>query len=101
MAFQSLAWAKCATRMALKPFLLSCMHNLCEFGGQKRALCESLQAFEAACQAQGLKPPVWRNSSFCRECPLCLPPNSSQTLFLSVDPLKLPCSLFLLFATYV
>nr|KAF6442856.1 zonadhesin [Rousettus aegyptiacus] len=71
VAFQPLAWAKCATRVALKPFLLSCMHNLCEFGGQKRALCESLQAFEAACQAQGLTPPVWRNSSFCPlECPI-------------------------------
>ncbi|ELK06919.1 Zonadhesin [Pteropus alecto] len=67
VAFQPLAWTKCATRVALKPFLLSCMHNLCEFGGQKRALCESLQAFEATCQAQGFKPSVWRNSSFCRK----------------------------------
>lgn len=70
VAFQGLAWAKCATRVALKPFLLSCAHNLCESGGRKHALCESLQAFGAACQAQGLKPPIWRNSSFCRECPL-------------------------------
>ncbi|XP_011369989.1 zonadhesin [Pteropus vampyrus] len=76
VAFQPLAWTKCATHVALKPFLLSCMHNLCEFGGQKRALCESLQAFEATCQAQGFKPSVWRNSSF---CPLECPTHSTYT----------------------
>ncbi|KAM5260569.1 LOW QUALITY PROTEIN: zonadhesin [Hipposideros larvatus] len=83
VAFQALAWAKCATRMALKPFLFDCAHNLCESGGLNRTLCESLQAFGAACQAQGLKPPVWRNSSFCfLECPThstyttCVPPCS-------------------------
>ena len=70
MAFQAPAWTECATHVALKPFLLRCVLNLCEFRGLNNPLCVSLQAFGAACQAQGLKPPIWRNSSFCRECPL-------------------------------
>nr|XP_020037692.1 zonadhesin-like [Castor canadensis] len=79
-AFQTPAWAQCVSHVILKPFLLDCTNNLCEFGGLNHALCEALQAFEAACRNQGLKPPVWRNSSFCPlECPAhhkytnCLP----------------------------
>ncbi|XP_059753041.1 zonadhesin [Balaenoptera ricei] len=64
-AFQAPAWAKCATHVILSPFLLRCTHSLCEFGDLNHALCQSLQAFGAACQAQGIKPPIWRNSSFC------------------------------------
>ena len=65
----------------LSPYVRSCTHKLCEFGGLNRAFCESLQAFGAACQAQGIKPPVWRNSSFCRECPLQPPSGHSQAFF--------------------
>ncbi|XP_057605487.1 zonadhesin [Hippopotamus amphibius kiboko] len=64
-AFQAPAWVKCAARVVLSPFLLKCTHSLCEFGGLNRDLCQSLQAFGAACQAQGIEPPIWRNSSFC------------------------------------
>nr|KAF6491512.1 zonadhesin [Molossus molossus] len=81
-AFQSPVWTKCAAHVAPTPFLLNCMHNLCEFS-LNRALCESLQAFGAACQAQGLKPPIWRNSSF---CPLECPTHSTYT------PCVQPCS---------
>ncbi|KAF6128234.1 zonadhesin [Phyllostomus discolor] len=76
VAFQAPAWAECATHVAPKPFLLRCVLNLCEFRGLHNALCVSLQAFGAACQAQGLKPPIWRNSSF---CPLECPPYSTYT----------------------
>ncbi|CAK6444538.1 unnamed protein product [Pipistrellus nathusii] len=76
VAFQTPAWTKCATHVALTPFLLDCMHNLCEFEGPTHALCDSLQAFGAACQARGLKPPIWRNSSF---CPLECPSHSTYT----------------------
>ncbi|KAF0882930.1 ZAN protein, partial [Crocuta crocuta] len=70
-AFQTLAWTKCATNVFLRPFLLNCTHNLCQFGGLNHALCESLENFAAACRAQGLQPPIWRNSSFCPlECPI-------------------------------
>ncbi|EGW06332.1 Zonadhesin, partial [Cricetulus griseus] len=64
-ALQGPAWAQCASRVPLKPFLLGCMNNFCEFRELFRALCEALQSFEDACQNQGLKPPIWRNSSFC------------------------------------
>ncbi|XP_014308922.1 LOW QUALITY PROTEIN: zonadhesin [Myotis lucifugus] len=76
VAFQTPAWTKCAAQVALTPFLLDCMHNLCELRGLSHALCDSLQAFGAACQAQGLKPPIWRNSSF---CPLECPTHSTYT----------------------
>nr|XP_035136782.2 zonadhesin isoform X3 [Callithrix jacchus] len=73
-------WARCASHIDLTPFLVGCMNTLCEFGGLHHALCNTLQAFGAACQSQGLKPPLWRNSSFCPlECPAysrytnCLP----------------------------
>uniref|UniRef100_H0X0D9 VWFD domain-containing protein n=1 Tax=Otolemur garnettii TaxID=30611 RepID=H0X0D9_OTOGA len=82
-ALKTPAWAQCASRVVLKPFLAGCTNNLCEFGGLNHALCEALQAFGTACQSQGLKPPLWRNSSFCPlECPdyssytTCLPPCS-------------------------
>lgn len=88
-AFHAPAWAECATRVIVKPLLLGCTYKLCEFGGLNHLLCEALQAFGAACEAQGLKPPIWRNSSFCRECPLWSPQNCSQALLPSVYPLKL------------
>ncbi|XP_046945500.1 zonadhesin [Lynx rufus] len=70
-AFQTPAWTECATYVFLKPFLLKCVHNLCQFGGLRHALCGSLENFAAACQARGLQPPIWRNSSFCPlECPI-------------------------------
>lgn len=72
-AFQTPAWTECATYVFLKPFLLKCIHNLCQFGGLRHALCGSLENFAAACRARGLQPPIWRNSSFCRECPLRSP----------------------------
>ncbi|XP_076779413.1 zonadhesin [Arvicanthis niloticus] len=79
-ALQGPAWALCSSRVPIKPFLLKCMNSFCEFRELFRALCDSLRSFEDACQTQGLKPPIWRNSSFCPlECPAhshytnCLP----------------------------
>uniref|UniRef100_G1M818 Zonadhesin n=1 Tax=Ailuropoda melanoleuca TaxID=9646 RepID=G1M818_AILME len=98
-ALQAPAWAKCASHVVLRPFLLSCTNNVCQFGGLNHALCESLESFGAACRAKGLKPPIWRNSSFFRECPQ----QSLQTLphLVSVSvSLKAPCPPFLLLLTY-
>uniref|UniRef100_A0A8C6DGL5 Zonadhesin n=1 Tax=Moschus moschiferus TaxID=68415 RepID=A0A8C6DGL5_MOSMO len=64
-AFQTPGWARCASRVILNPFLVRCIDSLCEFGGLSSTLCQSLQAFATACQAQGIRPPIWRNSSFC------------------------------------
>ncbi|KAM6156401.1 zonadhesin [Erethizon dorsatum] len=75
-ALQAPAWAKCAARVALRPFLLDCTSKLCEFGGLSQALCEALQAFGATCQRQGVRVALWRNSSF---CPLECPAHSSYT----------------------
>ncbi|XP_055148606.1 zonadhesin [Symphalangus syndactylus] len=69
-------WAQCASRIDLTPFLVDCANTLCEFGGLHQAFCQALQAFGATCQSQGLKPPLWRNSSF---CPLECPAYSSYT----------------------
>uniref|UniRef100_A0A2K6C8R0 Zonadhesin n=2 Tax=Macaca nemestrina TaxID=9545 RepID=A0A2K6C8R0_MACNE len=69
-------WAQCASRIDLTPFLVGCTNTLCEFGGLHQALCQALQAFGATCQSEGLKPPLWRNSSF---CPLECPAYSSYT----------------------
>ncbi|XP_040829636.1 zonadhesin [Ochotona curzoniae] len=62
-------WAECATRVDPKPLVLGCSNNLCQLGGLLRPLCEALKAFGTMCQNKGLKPPLWRNSTFCRECP--------------------------------
>uniref|UniRef100_A0A2I3SIJ7 Zonadhesin n=2 Tax=Pan troglodytes TaxID=9598 RepID=A0A2I3SIJ7_PANTR len=71
-ALQAPVWAQCASRIDLTPFLVDCANTLCELGGLYQALCQALQAFGATCQSQGLKPPLWRNSSFCPlECPAC------------------------------
>ncbi|XP_068823658.1 LOW QUALITY PROTEIN: zonadhesin [Capricornis sumatraensis] len=75
-AFQTPGWARCASRVILNPFLVRCTDSLCEFGGLSSTLCQSLQAFATACQAQGIRPPIWRNSSF---CPLDCPPNYVYT----------------------
>ncbi|KAL1768316.1 zonadhesin [Sigmodon hispidus] len=79
-ALQGPSWVQCASRVPLKPFLLGCMNSYCKFRELFRALCEALESFEDACQNQGLKPPIWRNSSFCAlQCPAnsqftdCLP----------------------------
>uniref|UniRef100_A0A8C2RZI8 Zonadhesin n=1 Tax=Capra hircus TaxID=9925 RepID=A0A8C2RZI8_CAPHI len=75
-AFQTPGWARCASRVILNPFLVRCTNSLCEFGGLSSTLCQSLQAFATACQAQGIRPPIWRNSSF---CPLDCPPHYVYT----------------------
>uniref|UniRef100_A0A2K6RM01 Zonadhesin n=1 Tax=Rhinopithecus roxellana TaxID=61622 RepID=A0A2K6RM01_RHIRO len=75
-ALRAPVWAQCASRIDLTPFLVGCTYTLCEFGGLHQALCQALQDFGATCQSQGLKPPLWRNSSF---CPLECPAYSSYT----------------------
>nr|XP_055196273.1 zonadhesin [Nyctereutes procyonoides] len=76
VAFEAPAWAQCATRVVPRRFLLLCIQKLCRFGRLKSALCGSLETFGAACKAKGLKPPIWRNSSF---CPLKCPAHSSYS----------------------
>ncbi|XP_058536939.1 zonadhesin [Ochotona princeps] len=58
-------WAECATHVDPKPLVLGCSNNLCQLGGLLRPLCEALKAFGTMCQDKGLKPPLWRNNTFC------------------------------------
>nr|XP_025875391.1 LOW QUALITY PROTEIN: zonadhesin [Vulpes vulpes] len=87
VAFEAPAWAQCATRVVPRRFLLLCIQKLCRFGRLESALCGSLETFGAACKAKGLKPPIWRNSSFCPlKCPAhsiystCLPACSASCM---------------------
>ncbi|MBZ3884699.1 Zonadhesin [Sciurus carolinensis] len=79
-ALQAPAWSRCASHVDVQPFLLVCRNKFCDSGSLTGALCQAFQAYGDACQNQGLKPPIWRNSSFCpMECPAhssysnCLP----------------------------
>ncbi|XP_054637554.1 IgGFc-binding protein isoform X2 [Dunckerocampus dactyliophorus] len=47
-----------------------CMNNLCVAQGQKRALCDALEVYEAACKVAGVSVDPWRNSTGCAsKCP--------------------------------
>uniref|UniRef100_A0ABM5ESE3 IgGFc-binding protein-like n=1 Tax=Pogona vitticeps TaxID=103695 RepID=A0ABM5ESE3_9SAUR len=54
-----------------------CLYEMCAADGAKERLCQSLQAYMAACQAAGANVEVWRTSSF---CPLTCPANSHYEL---------------------
>ncbi|XP_009998802.1 PREDICTED: IgGFc-binding protein-like [Chaetura pelagica] len=51
----------------------TCLYDLCELGLDREALCKSLQSYADACQALGVKIPVWRNATF---CPIACPANT-------------------------
>ncbi|XP_061919145.1 IgGFc-binding protein isoform X2 [Entelurus aequoreus] len=47
-----------------------CMKNLCAADGQKQALCDALEVYEAACKVAGVSVDPWRNSTGCApKCP--------------------------------
>ncbi|KAJ7304149.1 hypothetical protein JRQ81_011678 [Phrynocephalus forsythii] len=50
-----------------------CFYKLCMTNGAQESLCESLQAYAAACQASGVRFGAWRTTSF---CPLSCPAHS-------------------------
>ncbi|CAM5124515.1 unnamed protein product [Natator depressus] len=54
-----------------------CLYDLCATNGRGETLCQSLQAYVAACQAAGAKIETWRTASF---CPLACPANSHYEL---------------------
>ncbi|VTJ83968.1 Hypothetical predicted protein, partial [Marmota monax] len=64
-ALEAPAWAQCAARVDIQPYLQLCRDKFCDSGILTGALCLVFQDFGAACKTQGLKPPIWRNSSFC------------------------------------
>ncbi|TFJ96016.1 SPFH/Band 7/PHB domain protein [Platysternon megacephalum] len=54
-----------------------CLYDMCATNGRGETLCQSLQAYVAACQAAGAKVETWRTASF---CPLACPANSHYEL---------------------
>lgn len=44
-----------------------CLNEACTTNEVQESLCQSLQAYVAACQASGGKIRAWRSSSFCRK----------------------------------
>lgn len=44
-----------------------CLYEMCAAHGAKEALCRSLQAYVAVCQAAGATIKSWRTTAFCRE----------------------------------
>ncbi|KAM7138226.1 IgGFc-binding protein-like isoform 3-T3 [Macrochelys suwanniensis] len=54
-----------------------CLYDMCATNGRGETLCQSLQAYVAACQAAGAKIETWRTASF---CPLACPANSHYEL---------------------
>ncbi|CAM5175576.1 unnamed protein product [Eretmochelys imbricata] len=54
-----------------------CLHDMCAANGTGETLCQSLQAYAAACQTAGAKIRAWRTASF---CPLACPLNSHYEL---------------------
>ncbi|KAM6428800.1 IgGFc-binding protein-like isoform 2-T4 [Liasis olivaceus] len=54
-----------------------CLYAVCAAHGAKEALCQTVQAYAAACQAAGATIKTWRTASF---CPLTCPGNSHYEL---------------------
>nr|XP_032660607.1 IgGFc-binding protein-like [Chelonoidis abingdonii] len=54
-----------------------CLYDMCATSGAGETLCQSLQAYTAACQAAGAKIRAWRTASFCS---LACPANSHYEL---------------------
>ncbi|KAH0631330.1 hypothetical protein JD844_005618, partial [Phrynosoma platyrhinos] len=55
----------------------SCLYEMCASNGAGETLCQSIQAYVAACQAAGVTIGAWRTNTF---CPLTCPSNSHYEL---------------------
>ncbi|NXK15337.1 FCGBP protein, partial [Herpetotheres cachinnans] len=69
-------FAGCHAVVTPQEYLAGCMQEQCSQQGA-RALCHSLQAYAAACQAAGGQLREWRAAA---NCPLSCPPNSHYEL---------------------
>nr|XP_033818516.1 IgGFc-binding protein-like [Geotrypetes seraphini] len=63
----------CHAHINPEPFVTYCTFDMCAVNGSRDILCQSLQAYTAACQAAGASISTWRQPSF---CPLSCPLNS-------------------------
>uniref|UniRef100_A0A8B9T8W7 VWFD domain-containing protein n=1 Tax=Anas platyrhynchos TaxID=8839 RepID=A0A8B9T8W7_ANAPL len=67
----------CHHRVSPVEYFHHCLHDVCAAEGARDALCHSLQAYAAACQAAGAEIGGWRTVTF---CPLSCPPHSHYEL---------------------
>ncbi|NXT45770.1 FCGBP protein, partial [Pluvianellus socialis] len=67
----------CHPRVSPVEYFNHCLHDVCAAEGARDALCHSLQAYAAACQAAGAEIGGWRTTTF---CPLSCPPHSHYEL---------------------
>ncbi|NXA57496.1 FCGBP protein, partial [Nothocercus julius] len=70
-------FGRCHPRVSPGEYFDHCLYDVCAAGGARDTLCQSLQAYAAACQAAGADIGAWRTSSF---CPLSCPPHSHYEL---------------------
>ncbi|XP_074538742.1 IgGFc-binding protein [Halichoeres trimaculatus] len=63
-------FADCASVLSPKHYFHSCVVDTCFYNGHYSALCSSIAAYAAACQAAGLPVRHWRSDTFCgMSCP--------------------------------
>uniref|UniRef100_G1MWR5 VWFD domain-containing protein n=1 Tax=Meleagris gallopavo TaxID=9103 RepID=G1MWR5_MELGA len=78
-------FGSCHHRVNPVQYFQHCLHDVCAASGARDALCHSLQAYTAACQAAGAEIGGWRTAAFCRKwCkrspnyPLSIPKRKAQ-----------------------
>ncbi|XP_069057919.1 IgGFc-binding protein-like [Pleurodeles waltl] len=67
----------CHAKVSPTAYYNHCIYDLCAVAGSGDILCQSLQAYAAACQAAGVTISSWRTASF---CPFTCGPNSHYEL---------------------
>uniref|UniRef100_H3AZN9 Fc gamma binding protein n=1 Tax=Latimeria chalumnae TaxID=7897 RepID=H3AZN9_LATCH len=68
---------KCHGTIDPRGYFNDCLYDLCAADGEVNILCESVQSYVSACQAEGITLQSWRSDSF---CPLQCPANSHYKL---------------------
>uniref|UniRef100_A0A671TTV8 VWFD domain-containing protein n=1 Tax=Sparus aurata TaxID=8175 RepID=A0A671TTV8_SPAAU len=86
-------FASCHQQLSPKPFVESCVFDLCVGEGYQPILCQALNVYASQCQQNGVQLPSWRRQGFCEipclanshfepqgtGCPAtCVNPNSTQ-----------------------
>lgn len=61
-------FGSCHPRVSPVEYFNHCLHDVCAANGARDVLCQSLQAYVAACQAAGAEIGGWRTTAFCRKC---------------------------------
>uniref|UniRef100_A0A3Q2YAJ3 IgGFc-binding protein-like n=2 Tax=Hippocampus comes TaxID=109280 RepID=A0A3Q2YAJ3_HIPCM len=63
-------FSSCHNSTCPQNYYTQCLNNLCVAEGEKQALCEALEVYDAACKVAGVNVDPWRNITGCaQECP--------------------------------